>query len=422
MDGLTDGGNVFLLGGFHPMNFLVRNRWGVTGRHAGALAGLAGVLWVAGCGKKPEEAPQMPPALVTAATAAAKDVPLYLDTIGQTTAYEAVNVVSQVEGQIVEEPFTQGTMVKKGDELVKIYEPPFQAAVDKATGTVETDKANLALAVLQLERSKPLLEGSLVSKQQYDAYEAQVDALKGQLLSDQGQLATAQINLGYANITAPVDGMVGTYKINVGNVVKVNDLPITTIQRMDPIYADFVVAVTDFPSVQEHYQQHNGVLPVHVESLSDATRALEGNLTILGNAVSATTGTVTVRTTLANPDQLFWPNQPVRARIILDTLKDAVLIPDEAVQLDQEGQFVFVVVPGKGGAPSSVEQRMVELGQLQKSGLRVISSGVKPGEVVVVRNQLFLQPGMPVQVAELDGKNLMPAPAPAAGGAAPAGH
>jgi membrane fusion protein, multidrug efflux system len=386
------------------------------------MLAVGGALFLAGCGQKPTEMPQMPPALVTAATALKQDVPLYLDTVGQTTAYEAVNVVSQVEGQIVEMPFTQGAMVSKGDVLVKIFAPPFEAVLAKAQGQVKSDEANLALAKLQVTRSEPLLSGNLISQQQYDAYKTQSDALAGQLESDKGLVQTAQINLDFATITAPVNGMVGTFKINVGNVVKVNDLPITTIQRMDPIYADFVVAVTDFPSVQEHYQQHHGVLPVQVESLSDATRMLAGNLTILGNAVSTATGTVMVRTTLANPNQVFWPNQPVRARIILDTLKDAVLIPDEAVQLDQEGQFVFVVVPGQGGAPSIVAQRMVELGQLEKSGLRVISSGVKAGEVVVVRNQLFLQPGMPVQVAELDGKNLMPAPAPAAGGAAPAGH
>jgi len=404
----------------NAVTYRTESRWSRRFRPWFLAAG--GALFLAGCGQKTPDAPQMPPALVTAATALKQDVPLYLDTIGQTAAYEAVNVVSQVEGQIVEMPFTQGAMVNQGDVLVQIFKPPFEAALAKAQGQVKSDEANLALAKLQVTRSEPLLSGNLISQQQYDAYKAQADALAGQLESDQGSLQTAQINLNYATITAPVNGMVGTFKINVGNVVKVNDLPITTIQRMDPIYADFVVPVTDFPSVQEHYQQHHGVLPVHVESLSDATRALEGNLTILGNAVSSTTGTVNVRTTLANPDQVFWPNQPVRARIILDTLTDAVLIPDEAVQLDQEGQFVFVVVPGQAGAPSTVAQRMVDLGQLQPNGLRVISSGVKPGEIVVVRNQLFLQPGMPVQVAELDGKNLMPAPAPAAGGAAPAGH
>jgi RND family efflux transporter MFP subunit len=383
---------------------------------AGAWAGVGGLIFLAGCSRSGPAMPQIPPAPVTAATAAAKDVPLYLDTIGQTTAYESVNIVSQVEGQITEMPFTQGSVVHKGDVLVEIYKPPFEAEVEKAKGQVKADEANLALAQLQVDRSKPLVPENLISQQQYDAYKAQVDALAGQLQSDQGSLATAIINLNYATITSPVDGMVGVFKINVGNVVKVNDLPITTVQRMDPIYADFVVAVTDFPDVVKYYKLSNGSLPVHVESLSDASRALDGNLTILGNAVASTTGTVMVRTTLANPDQLFWPNQPVHARIVLDTLKNAVLVPDEAVQLDQEGQFVFVVVPGQGGAPSTVEQRLVKIGQLQADGTRVIESGVKAGDVVVVRNQFYLQPGMPVVVAQLDGKDLTPPAAAAKGG------
>jgi multidrug efflux system membrane fusion protein len=409
------------------MNAVVCHTHGLLGRgvRVGVAAGALGVMiLLEGCGKKADEAQGMPPSMVTAATAVAKDVPLYLDTIGQTTAYESVNIVSQVEGQIVEMPFTQGTMVQKGDVLVEIYKPPFEAAVEKAAGAVATDKANLTLAQYQMDRSAPLLKGSLISKQQYDSYVAQVDATKGQLQSDEGDLATAQINLDYATIIAPVDGMVGTYNINVGNVVKVNDVAITTIQQMDPLYADFVVAVTDFPEVVKYFKQYNGRLPVHVESLSDASRSLEGNLTILGNAIAASTGTVTVRTTLANPDQLFWPNQPVRARIILDTLKDAVLVPDEAVQLNQQGRYVFVVAPPKAaGGMATVEQRPVEIGQLQEGSLRVVTSGVKAGEVVVVRNQLFLQPGGEVVVESLDGKDLMPAAGPGgAPGAAPAGN
>lgn len=407
------------------MNFDVDYRCWPARARVGVAAGVWGMMMLlGGCGKKAEGPPGMPPSMVTAATAAAKDVPLYLDAIGQTTAFESVNIVSQVEGQIVEMPFTQGAMVQKGDVLVEIYKPPFEAAVEKAAGAVATDRANLALAQLQMDRSAPLLPQNLISKQQYDTYVAQVDATKGQLRSDEGDLATAQINLDYATIVAPVDGMVGTYNINVGNVVKVNDVAITTIQQMDPLYADFVVAVTDFPEVVKYFEQNGGRLPVHVESLSDASRALDGNLTILGNAIAASTGTVTVRTTLANPDRLFWPNQPVRARIVLDTLKAAVLVPDEAVQLNQQGRYVFVVAPPKAaGGMATVEQRQVEIGQLQDGNLRVVTTGVRAGEVVVVRNQLFLQPGGEVVVASLDGKNMMPAAGPGgAPGAAPAGN
>jgi len=370
------------------------------------LAGMAALL--AGCSKSTPPATGQPPSLVIAATAITKDAPRYLDTIGQTTAYEAVNIVSQVEGQIVEMPFTQGSLVKKGDILAVIYQPPFVAAVDKVTGLVTSDEANLAIAKLQVDRSEPLLPNNLISKQQYDTYVAQVKAIEGQLAVDKASLELAKIDLSYATIRAPVDGMVGTFRINVGNVVKVNDAPLTTIQRMDPLYGDFVVAVTDFPVVKKYYTENGGKLAVHIESLSDATQAKDGNLTILGNAVATSTGTVTVRCVLDNADLLFWPNQPVRTRILLTTLKDAVLVPKEAVQLNQQGKFVFVLHPGaKPTDPQTVEQQPVETGQTQDGGLIVVTSGVKAGDQVVVRNSVFLQDKGQVLVATLDGKVLI---------------
>lgn len=206
-------------------------------RCAWALPLVAFLALLAACSKPNTAAsamPAMPPKAVTAATAITRDVPQYLDADGVTTASQSINIVSQVEGQIVEMPFQQGSMVKKGDKLAVIFQPPFEAAVKKAEGQVATDNANLKLANDTLERNKLLLPQKLVSQEQIDTFSAQVDALQGQLEQDQALLQTAQINLDYTTITAPVDGMVGTFRINVGNVVKVNDVPITTIQTMHP--------------------------------------------------------------------------------------------------------------------------------------------------------------------------------------------
>jgi multidrug efflux system membrane fusion protein len=369
---------------------------------------------LAGC-SRPPAAPVVTPHAVSAATATSRDVPRYVDALGQATAYESVNIVSQVEGQIVEMPFQQGALVKAGDELAKIYQPPFQAMVNEMDGELSSDEASLKLAQSQVDRSKPLLSGNLVSEQTYDGYVSQVDQLKGKVKVDQAQLDLAQINLNYTNITAPVDGMVGTYNINVGNVVKVNDLPITTIQRMDPIYVDFVVSVTNFPTLRKYFDQNGGGLPVHVASQSNPDQERDGNLTILGNAIAGETGTVSLRAELPNADRLFWPNEPVRVRIFLETLKDAVLVPLQAVQLSQQGQFVFVVKPpAKAGDPPTAEKRPVETGQAQDDGQVVITSGLKAGEVVVVEGEIFLLPDAPVQVQDLDGKTVaQPAAAPA---------
>jgi len=395
------------------------DRPGVT---AGLLA--LGLLTLAGCGKSDSSAlaaPTMPPKSVAVATAIAKDVPQYLDSDGQITAFQSVNIVSQVEGQIVEMPFQQGSMVKKGDKLAVIFQEPFIAAVKKAEGQVVSDQANLSLAQSTFERNKALLPEKLISQQQYDTYAAQVDSLKGQLQVDEALLDTANVDLKYTEITAPVDGMVGTYRINVGNVVKVNDLPITTIQTMDPIYADFVISESDFPGLRQRFDANGGKLTVHVTSLSDSKVQVDGDLTILGNAVGSSTGTVPLRATLPNTDRQFWPNQPVHVRILLNTLPNAVLIPESAVMLSQQGEFVFVVGPpaAAGGLPTA-EMRIVQSGQTQEDGTKVITSGLKPGEKVVVEGQVFLAPTMPLNVVTLDGKPTAAAPTAASVTAAPA--
>jgi membrane fusion protein, multidrug efflux system len=393
-----------------------------TFQRASWLPLAASFALLAGCGKPNAAAPAapvMPPKAVTAASALTRDVPQYLDADGITTASQSVNIVSQVEGQIIEMPFQQGSMVKKGDKLAVIFQPPFEAAVKKAEGQVATDTANLNLANDTLQRNKLLLPQKLVSQEQIDTFAAQVDALQGQLEQDQALLKTAQIDLDYSTITAPVDGMVGTYRINIGNVVKVNDVPITTIQTMDPIYADFVISEADFPALRQRFNDNGGKLAVHVSSLSDAKAQRDGDLTILGNAVGSTTGTVPLRATLPNENLLFWPNQPIHVRILLNTIPNAVLVPESAVMLSQQGEFVFVVAPpDKPGGLPVAQMRIVQSGQTQEDGTKVITSGLKPGEQVVTEGQVFLAPTMPLMVTELDGKPT--AAAAAANGSAPA--
>jgi multidrug efflux system membrane fusion protein len=374
-------------------------------RRAWALPLAASLALLSGCGKPASAPPAMPAKAVSVATAITRDVPQYLDADGVTTASQSVNVVSQVEGQIVEMPFQQGTMVKKGDKLAVIFQPPFDAAVKKAEGQVDTDNANLKLANQTLERNKLLVSGSLVSPEQIDTIAAQVEALKGQVEVDEALLNAAQIDLDYTTITAPVDGMVGTYRINVGNVVKVNDVPITTIQTMDPIYADFVISESDFPALRQRFEANGNKLTVHVASLSDAKAQRDGELTILGNAVGSTTGTVPLRATLPNENLLFWPNQPIHVRILLNTIPDAVMVPESAVMLSQQGEFVFVVgAPAAAGGPPTAQMRVVQTGQTQEDGTKVITSGLKSGEQVVTEGQVFLAPTMPLNIIDIDGK------------------
>ncbi|HVU37237.1 MAG TPA: efflux RND transporter periplasmic adaptor subunit [Opitutales bacterium] len=381
-----------------------------------------GIASLGGCGKPAANsaAPAAtPPKSVSVATAQIRDVPVYLEADGQTIAFQSVNIVAQVGGQIVEMPFQQGSMVKKGDKLAVIDQAPYLAAVQKAQGQLDTDRANLKLAQDNVERNKTLLPQQYISQQQYDASVAQVAALQGQVQVDDALLKTAQINLDYTTITAPVDGMVGNYRINLGNVVKANDLPITTIQALNPIYADFVISESSFPLLRRHFDANSGKLTVHVSSLSDPTIQEDGELTILGNSIGLNTGTISLRATLPNDQRQFWPNQPVHVRILLDTLKGAIVIPETCVQLSQQGEYVFVVgAPAQAGGLPAAEMRQVQTGTSLDDGTKVITSGLKPGDQVIVEGQIFLAQGMPLMVMQADGK---PTPAALAAQAAASG-
>lgn len=160
---------------------------------------------------------------------------------------------------------------------------------------------------------------------------------------------------------------------------------------------------------------------MHVSSLSDAKAQRDGELTILGNAVGSTTGTVPLRATLPNDNLLFWPNQPIHVRILLNTIPNAVLVPESAVMLSQQGEFVFVVAPSdKPGGPPVAQMRIVQTGQTQEDGTKVITSGLKSGEQVVTEGQVFLAPTMPLNVVDLDGKPTASTPAASAASGAPA--
>ncbi len=355
-----------------------------------ALSLLAGA---SGC-KKAEKASQgMPERAVTAGEAVTKDVPLYIDSLGRCTAYEAVNVVPQVDGPILSTHFKQGAYVKKGDLLFTIDPRPYEGRLEQAKGQLTQDLAQLKIAELQVERSRDLLTGNYVSKQDFDSYVAKADQARGQVVADRGNLEVAAVNLERTRVTAPIDGKAGIYLVNVGNVVSAAANPVlTTIQRTDRLYVDFPIADAHLATVQQYLAASNGNLPIVLTDLNDPTRQSNGTVSVLGNAVQTTTGTVQIRGDVDNASSTFWPNQPVSVRLVLKTLKDAVLVPAQAPRLGPSGHYVFVVKDG------AVEQRVVKLGQNQADGLIVVSEGVKAGEQVVVTGQIFLRTGSKVTV------------------------
>lgn len=318
--------------------------------------------------------PPVRPVLV--AQVISKDVPLYLDEIGTCAAYETVLVQAQVVGKIMQRHFQDGAEVKKGDLLFTIDPAPYQAALDQA-------KAQLALDQVTLKRQADLRSRNVIAPQDYD--QAVANAQKSQAAAE-----AAQVNVDYCYIKSPINGRIGLRNVDIGNLVGPATGSLVTIQGLDPIYTDFTVAETDLALVRKYLGGPN--VKVQTWSPDGKIPSRTGDLYFIDNAVQPGSGTVKVRAVTPNSDRALWPSEFVRVRFILDTIKDARLVPSQAVQISQSGPFVFVLKPD-----NTVDLRPVKPGQKQDGDMRVIESGVEPNESVVVTGQLALAPGAKVE-------------------------
>ncbi len=341
--------------------------------------------------KKPPPSFERPPAAVTLAAAMAQDVPVYLDEIGKTVAREMVSVIPQVTGRLMQIHFTDGADVRRGDALFTIDPRPFQAQLGSALATLAQKKAALDLARTQFARYADLVVTRAVSQAEYDTRKNAVAVDEAEVKGAEAAVENARLNLQYCSIRSPIDGRAGRRLVDIGNVVTANTTPLLTIQRLDPIYADFTVNQNELTEVQNNMRR--GTLKVEVRLPDEPEKPLAGQLTFLDNAVQDATGTVQLRATVDNRDRRLWPGRLVKVRLVLSTLHGAVLVPAAAPQMSAKGQFVYVVKPD-----STAELRLVKTGQRQ-GDLVVIEQGVKPGEKVVVNGQLGVTPGGKVREA-----------------------
>lgn len=350
---------------------------------------LALALCAAACGKKADTA-AIAPKPVNVTQAIAKDVPFYLDEIGNCTAYESVVVEAQVSGPITQIHFTDGQELKKGDPLFTIDPRPYQALLTRAKAMLAQDQAKLENAQTLFKRAQELDKTKVVAQQDLDTARANADAAAGIVQADQASVDQAQINLDYCTIVSPIDGRASKRMVDAGNVVTANTTQLLLIQRQDPIYAEFIVPEGALPKVRQFIAA--GTLKVEASFADDPSKSRTGKFDFLDSGVQQSTGTVRMRAVFDNSDRLFWPGQFVNVRVLLDVLKDAVLVPDEALQVGANGPFVFVVK-----ADQTVELRSVKPGQRQEN-MVVISEGVKAGETVVTTGQISLSPGAKVAI------------------------
>ena len=337
---------------------------------------------------------QPPVRSVLVAKVITKDVPLYLDEIGTCAAYETVQVQAQVSGQITARHFQDGADVKKGDLLFTIDPRSYQAALEQAQGQLAQAQSKLVLDQITLKRQQGLRARNVISAQDLDTAQATVKSDEATVKTAEGAVAAAQVNLDYCNIRSPINGRAGLRLVDVGNIVTGGNggggAALLTIQRLDPIYTDFTVSETDLPLVRRYLGGSN--VKVETRSADGSMPPRTGDLYFIDTAVQPGAGTVKARGVTPNPDHALWPSEFVRVRFILDKLKDANLVPSQAVQISQGGPFVFVVKPD-----NTVDLRQVKPGQRQDGDTQVIEDGLKAGETVVVTGQLALAPGTKVE-------------------------
>ncbi len=355
------------------------------------LAALLVLLTFSACGKKAANTGAPPPRPVTATRAVTRDVPLYIDEIGTVTASEYVNVQSQVAGQITEIHFQDGADVKQGDVLFTIDSRAYQAALDKAKATLAQNTAKHDFQRVQMARMDDLKTKKVASSQDYDQARSTLVEQEAILQADKAAVATAQLNVEFCTIRAPITGRAGKRLVDRGNIVAYPGGPsLVTITRQDPLFIDFSVAEEKLPAVRAY--QARGTLSLEAWFASDPKKRRVGEFSFVDNAISSGNGTVRLRGRLPNEDRMFWPGQFINVRLVLDTAKDAVMIPTQALQTGQIGTFVFVV-----GEDNKATIRPVRPGQRQGNEI-VIEDGVKSGENVVLTGQLYLAPGTAVKI------------------------
>jgi multidrug efflux system membrane fusion protein len=353
-----------------------------------------------------------------------RDVPVDLAAIGNVEAFTTISVRSQVTGQLQEVLFQEGAFVKKGQPLFKIDRRPFEAALQQAQANFVRDQALLNQAEAQLardganaeysqlaaERQARLAKDGILSKDAAEqsrasseataatvnADRAAVESAKAQLVAQQAVVDNAKVSLSYTTISSPIDGRTGNLAVRNGNLVNQNNTELITIAQVEPIYVTFAVPSIQLSSVKSRVGKDK--IPVTVTPQDGVPQAVEGELAFIDNIVDASTDTIKLKGRFSNSDHRLWPGQFARVSLRVTTIPHAVVVPGQAVQTGQEGQFVFVVKQD-----GTVDQQPVTTGQRIGEDV-VVEKGLKSGQVIVTEGQLRLEAGTKVQPGDGRGR------------------
>jgi multidrug efflux system membrane fusion protein len=369
----------------------------IAGLAVVAMGGTGLVLRLAGertstiAAENPAPPPVTPGVPVTAGIVTAADVPVFVNGIGSVQAYNTVTIKSRVDGQIVNVGFTEGQNVKKGASLFQIDPRPYQAALDQASASKQKDEAQLASAQADLARYAQLVPSGFQTKQSYDQQKATVGQVQAAIKADEAQIEAAQLNLGYADIRAPIDGRLGARLVDIGNMVRATDAAgLVTITQVKPIFVSFTVPQEQAHKVRERQAQE----PLKVLAYGNDNQTLlgTGKLTLIDNAIDQATGTIRLKATFDNADERLWPGEFANVRVVLNTRRGVPTVPAQSVMDGPTGKFAYVIKQD-----GTVERREVAVTALQ-DGVAVIEKGLSPGDKIVIEGQYRLTNGARVRV------------------------
>jgi multidrug efflux system membrane fusion protein len=317
----------------------------------------------------------VPPIAISTATATAGDIGVYVKALGTVTPLSTVSLTARVAGQIAKVEYHEGQLVHVGDPLVDIDPAPFQAAVTQAEGQLARDQAQLVLAKVNLDRDTALLKQGVISKQEFDTQVATNGLNEGAVKLDQGNLDQAKVNLAYCHITSPISGRVGLRLVDSGNIVQANGTtPLVVITQLQPISVEFNVAEDSVPQITQAMDSGR-TLEVDAFDRADQKKLATGNVEALNSEIDATTGTLRIRATFKNDDDSLYPNQFVNAHLLVDTHKGVTLLPNNAIQRNDNGAFVYLVQSNQ-----TVALKTITVGTTDANMSEV--QGLKAGDVV----------------------------------------
>jgi multidrug efflux system membrane fusion protein len=321
---------------------------------------------------------------VTIAPVEKADFPVYLTGLGTVQGFNTVLVRTRVDGQIDKIAFKEGQLVNQGDLLVEIDPRPYQAVLDQAKAKKAQDEANLANANLDLQRFTKL--GEFATKQQTDTQRSTVQQLTAQIAADEAAIFNAQTQLDYTAVKSPIPGVAGLRQVDVGNIVNAStQTGIVTIAQIEPIAVIFTAPEEQLPYINEA----QAINPLKVIAITtDGKKPLaDGTLSVVNNQVDTTSGTIRLKAVFDNKNHALWPGQSVSTRLLVRTLKDATVVPDDAIQHGNDGLYVYAV-----NQDNKAELHKVKVSQ-SIDGRSVVSDGLSPGQRVVTSGQYKVSPG-----------------------------